>query len=398
MNKSKLFSILGLIALLMMSISVSAQESDRTDAYEDAPCPVDIPAGFMAGNGVLGVECGFVTVPESRAEPDGRQIRLAVAVINSASPNPAPDPLLFAQGGPGGSTIDLFLPAAPLFLPFLNQRDIVLVEQRGTLYSEPNLNCTELTDLAIEFIADFNSDEYEAAEDVAYGECFDRVTADGTNLSNFNSVENAADMVDAADALGYTGELNFYGVSYGTLLGQHLLRDHEERIRSIIFDAVAPTNLNFLPDVISTAQNANDVLFDACANDAFCSTQYPDLETLLFDTVADLNENPATISIIDPETDIEYETLFYGDSLLAMIRQLQYTTEFVPSLPYFIQASSEGDFAWAERIGGLVFIDAGRSIADAMYISVMCAEDGDYTADDVNIEGVRDELVELYSV
>jgi hypothetical protein len=51
------------------------------------------------------VECGMVTVPEDHANPDGPKIKLAVAIVHSTSPDPAPDPVLFIVGGPGGSAL-----------------------------------------------------------------------------------------------------------------------------------------------------------------------------------------------------------------------------------------------------------------------------------------------------
>ncbi len=45
--------------------------------------------------------CGFPEVPENRARPDGRTIRLAVAVI-PATAKSAQDPVVFMAGGPGG--------------------------------------------------------------------------------------------------------------------------------------------------------------------------------------------------------------------------------------------------------------------------------------------------------
>ena len=304
-----------------------------------------MPFGFVEDTGAGNISCGFVTVPEFHAEPDGNQIRVAVAVIHSLSPNPAPDPLFMEQGGPGGSTIELFVQLAPLMQGILTQRDIVLVEQRGTKFSEPNLECPELTDLAIEYIseADFSSDESLALQVEAYQTCFERLANEGVNISAFNSVENAADMIDVADALGYD-QINFYGVSYGTMLGQHLLRDFEDRIRSIVFDAVVPLELNFVPDVMSTGAEARDALFTSCANDAFCNELYPDLETVFWDTYAELNANPVLVPTIDPETGNEYDALFSADVMVQMIRSLQYTTEFVPSLPAFIYDASEGDF------------------------------------------------------
>lgn len=389
----KRFMVVSLLCMSLLAFSLpSLAQSDFV--FESTPCPVDIPLGLTEGTGALGIECGVVEVPEFHAVADGNTIEVAVAVLNSSSGNPA-EPLFMEQGGPGGSTIDLFVQLAPLFLPILQERDIVLVEQRGTLYSDPVLTCPE----SVEFILDnISVDPYED-EDLldnqvaATQACFDRLAADGVNLSAFNSVENANDMIAVADALGYE-QINFYGVSYGTMLGQHLLRDHEARLNSIIFDAVVPLEGNFLPDILVTGRDALQAVFASCAADTDCNSLYPDLENVFWDTHGELNQNPILLPTVDPETGIEYEAFFNGDSLLGLIRGLQYTAEFVPSIPYFIYASSEDNFEWAERVNGIFLINAGRDIAEAMYTSVLCAEDGDFTIDDVNTEGIRQEILD----
>lgn len=49
--------------------------------------------------------------------------------------------------------------------------------------------------------------------------CQERFKAQGINLNAFNTRENAADVYFVAQTLGYRA-FNYYGVSYGTLLGQ----------------------------------------------------------------------------------------------------------------------------------------------------------------------------------
>ena len=75
--------------------------------------------------------CGFLVVPENRSDPRGRTIRLAVAVVPAVAERPAPEPLVFLEGGPGGSA---FLESQRLVdAGFNRDRDLILVDQRGTL-------------------------------------------------------------------------------------------------------------------------------------------------------------------------------------------------------------------------------------------------------------------------
>ncbi|MEV4193828.1 alpha/beta hydrolase, partial [Streptomyces toxytricini] len=42
-----------------------------------------------------GARCGTLTVPENRARPDGRKIKLGVAIVPAVSATPKPDPIVW---------------------------------------------------------------------------------------------------------------------------------------------------------------------------------------------------------------------------------------------------------------------------------------------------------------
>ena len=77
------------------------------------------------------------------SRPNGSTIRLPVAILKAKSENPRPDPLFVAQGGPGGDAFEVFS-LTMLNHPIVRDRDLVIFNQRGTLYAEPDLRCTEI--------------------------------------------------------------------------------------------------------------------------------------------------------------------------------------------------------------------------------------------------------------
>jgi hypothetical protein len=108
-------------------------------SYASAPCPNPV-----YGVGLdLGPEftCGYLTVPENRTNSDSRTIRLAVAIRKASAPNPKPDPVLFLTGGPGGSGLAEGPGVAKQWPP---DRDVIFLDQRGALKSEPFLSCPEV--------------------------------------------------------------------------------------------------------------------------------------------------------------------------------------------------------------------------------------------------------------
>ncbi len=100
-----------LLVLLILAPNAgvaAAQSDDNTELYTATvvPCPSDVLEGAsFAGSEVEGktLECGVVTVPENHDEPDGRTIELFYLKLLSRSQSPAPDPLVYLAGGPGGA-------------------------------------------------------------------------------------------------------------------------------------------------------------------------------------------------------------------------------------------------------------------------------------------------------
>jgi pimeloyl-ACP methyl ester carboxylesterase len=360
---------------------------------------MDLPPGAVEGEHIT---CGYVTVPEVRAtrgggEPDPRTIRLAVAVIHSASDEPAPDPLVMLAGGPGQSALTSFvqLLAAPGMAGFWAEREIVLVEQRGTRYSTPFLRCEEMSQLKLDLLDENLADEEEQARGLAaWTACRERFVESGVDLAAYNSVENATDIVAVTDALGYD-QVNLYGGSYGSLLAQHIMRDYPERVRSAILDAVSP--LRHEPNLLYKAHatdRALRLLFTRCQQDPACNEAYPDLEQVYFDLVDRLNVEPATLQLQNPDTGEVFDLLLTGDRFLAQTRDLLYVTAILPDLPGAIYDMAAGDFVLLELIQSQFMFQL--NLADGMYNSVICTELADFTrADMADPEGLYPELADV---
>jgi pimeloyl-ACP methyl ester carboxylesterase len=334
-------------------------------------------------------DCGWLTVPARYADPLGPKIELGVVVLRANSPGIFPDPLFMAQGGPGGSTIESYLEEMK-DSPIRAGRDIVLFDQRGTRHTRPALACDELDRLTIDTIEqDLTPDEMSRRSLEAAEQCRQRLIREGADLSAFDSAENAADVAALARALGYD-KINFYGVSYGTLLAQHVMRDHPDILRSVILDAVAPLESSFIPESGRSEDRALTELFDACAADPRCAAAYPNLERDYFDAVARLNNRPARTFMFDLQTGKGYDAVLDGDALQSLVFQALYATELLPFLPYVMARAARGDYAPAGNLGSLFVFD--RSVNSGIYFSVMCAEDAGLIEQTVDDSGLRPEV------
>jgi hypothetical protein len=118
-----------LLTIPAAGAAASAASALQAPRFERTACPTEpFPTSLPAD-----ARCGFLIVPENRASANGRTIRLTVGIVPAASPTPAPDPVVYLAGGPGGYPLG---EAQPLIdTGFNRDRDLILMSQRGTLYA-----------------------------------------------------------------------------------------------------------------------------------------------------------------------------------------------------------------------------------------------------------------------
>lgn len=305
--------------------------------FEHSTCAFAIP-------GLREVDCGYLTVPENRNDVgNGRTVRLHVAIFASDSANPAPDPIIYLEGGPGGDALETVnLIFEERFAPFLADHTFIMFDQRGTGYSEPSLACPEMIDLALDTLDDdLDSAESAQRQLEALTACRDRLLAEGVDLTAYNSAENAADVADLRRALGYE-EWNLYGISYGTRLAQTVMRDYPEGIRSVILDSAYPLAANIQLETAVNADRAFGVFFAGCAADPACAAAYPNLEQVFADLVATLDETPLLIEVYNLSDRQYYDALVNGDFMVGLLFQALYSVDLTALMPKLIFDLTDG--------------------------------------------------------
>ena len=106
--------------------------------------------------------CGTLKVYENRATKQGRQIDLNIVVLPALRADAQPDPLFFLAGGPGQGAAKLAKVVREIFQRVQSDRDIVLVDQRGTGKSNP-LDCNSDDD-SLQAIMETNEQVLERSE------------------------------------------------------------------------------------------------------------------------------------------------------------------------------------------------------------------------------------------
>ena len=308
-----LFVFFGLL-LLVLPISIQqplSAQTDTTPVFEPAPCHVNFPAG-------ADVACGMVIVPQDRAHPDERTLRLAVAVFKAHRNNPVADPLIFLDGGPGARTLDSYAGGLGSFLlPINRQRDIILFDYRGIGHSDPALTCPE---------------SLEATGDEWVTACRARFEAQGVDVTDFTTRDNAADAADIVRALGYE-TYNVWGGSYGSSVAMTLLRDHPENVRAAIVTALQPPQGDLQAAIPVYLQRTIDTLSELCQANDECASAFPfDLTDALAMIVERLNTSPLPVSVHG------VDTVLTGDNVLQGLGQLLKDDTNIPVIPGLIGA------------------------------------------------------------
>ena len=198
------------------------------------------PPSSGAPPAAIRMKCASLQVPLNYADPAGRKITLALSEIPAtAAVGRRLGALLVNPGGPGASGLQFAaLTAAGLSRSVAARYNIVGFDTRGTGSSVPALSCDPAffsrprpdyvpASPAAERVLENRARQYAA-------DCERRF---GWLLPYMSTVDLARDMDSIRAALGQR-QISYYGVSYGTYLGQVYATLFPHRIRRMVLDSV----------------------------------------------------------------------------------------------------------------------------------------------------------------
>jgi len=318
-----------------------------------------------AGPGMPGIaaRCGDFERPLDPDDPGAGTISLRVAVVPALTLEPATDAFVPVAGGPGASSIRFYAGWAGAFERVRQQRDILLVDQRGTGDSAP-LVC----DIGDDIVSGAYTPEDTLA---ATEECLAALPHDPRFFTTSVAVRDL-DAVRAA--LGYAA-LDLYGSSYGTRVAQHYARRFPERTRTVIIDGVVPPQVPLGPDIAIESQRALDRALDRCVEDPACNRQFPDIRADFVRLRAALAAAPVSVALANPASG-EPETVEFGlEHLRATVRLLLYDARTIALLPLAIHAAANGNFAPLAAQFRMTVEALGEQLNIGMHNAVVCTED-----------------------
>ena len=365
----------------------------RTPAMAQPPVPrfESGPCAFQPGDWAKNarLECGVLVVAMDREHPERKQLRLAVAILRAKQPASQP-PLVLLHGGPagpGGLRADSMV-LAVRWSSTING-DIVVYDQRGAGYSEPQL-CPDVAAQAQHLRNERSERERERGWVDSARRCVVSLTRDGIDPHFFNSRANVADLIDLRKVLGYES-WDVFGVSYGARLAQEAMRQDPGGVRSAVLASPLIPGVAKAEDPLSI-QRALERIFAACGAQPSCRTAFPSPEQDLYALYAELNAKP--MEIVVERDGLPASVVLDGDRLVRDIVG-RYSVGQIDRVPLLLHELRRGDRAAAARL--VVGTGLGSNVPNPTLTNlVMCYDIAGSVEYRRAVERVKTELKEPF--
>ncbi|MFP5068758.1 alpha/beta fold hydrolase [Pseudonocardia nantongensis] len=187
---------------------------------------------------LAGAECGFLPVPLDHAKPDGPTIRIAVSRVRHTAPDAQYQGVMLVNpGGPGGPGVGQSQLGSVVPKDAGAGYDWIGFDPRGVGASEPALSCDP--DYGGYDRPDNQPEHGAAAAWLPRTKAYAQACGEqgGELLKHMRTEDTVRDMDLLRRALG-APQINYYGFSYGTLLGQVYATTFPDKVRRMVLDGV----------------------------------------------------------------------------------------------------------------------------------------------------------------
>ena len=285
--------------------------------------------------GYLDGWCTHVRVLEDPRQPNGPMISLRVAVL-PATKRPAAGALFYLEGGPGGAATAAALRVNASFAQVRRNRDLVMVDQRGTGGSR-RLACPQ--------------GYVRRADATAVAGYLRRCLAGLDADPRLYTTSVAADDLELVRrTLGY-GKIDLFGGSYGATLAQAYVRRYPESVRSVVLDGGSLPDVRIYDVSARNAEQALDAQLARCAAAPACARAYPQPRRQLDEL---LGRPPRRVAVAAAATG---EVLLRPDDVAWTVDWLSETVEDAALIPFAVNAAVHGDYTtlattYVSQLGG----------------------------------------------
>jgi len=306
--------------------------------------------------------CGTVSVWENRESKQGRHLALKVMVL-PALQSGASDAFFPLAGGPGQSAVDTY-PATGYTNAIRKDRDVVLVDQRGTGGSAP-LKCD---------LRDMTNAQQVLGEEIPAERlraCREQL-AQTADLTQYTTSIFADDLDDVRAALGYE-KIDVFGTSYGTRAALVYLRRHGNHVRTIGLEGVVSPEFRIPLSFSRTLQSSIDQIIARCEATTACQQSYPDLRKEFDALLVRLDKEPAKADV--PIGGSKQTVTISKGLFVSTLRPALYQPQVISAFPLMIHKAYEGDWGIYAFIALQIRTAMDQALNRDLSLSVVCAED-----------------------
>lgn len=324
-----------------------------------APCTVPGVAGPA--------RCGTLAVWENRAAAAGRRISLRFVVIPATGTDRPREALTFLHGGPGAAATGSAARVAATFGAAREERDILLVDQRGTGGSHP-LYCALYgsREEPTGYLGFFLPVEPLRA-------CVPELERKA-DLAHYTTDAAADDLDEVRAALGYE-RLDLYGASYGTRAALVYMRRHPERVRSAVLVGVAPPDAALPLHLARDTDRALWGVLAECEAEAACGAAFPDLRGDVRRSLERLAGGPVEVTVTNPATGRPVRIALTRELYAEAVRYLLYVPATAALVPAMVHQAARGDFVPVAGVALERRLNLVNAQSQGVFLAVTCAED-----------------------
>ncbi|MEU4740604.1 alpha/beta hydrolase [Actinosynnema sp. NPDC023658] len=311
------------LALVTGTTSVASAEAEPQGAagIDWHPCPE-----------LAEVECGTLRLPIDWADPRGGEFDLAVARRRATDPAARIGVMIINPGGPGGSGVNAALRADGRFSTELQRHfDIIGFDPRGVARSQP-VRCSY--DLLVAQPSAYPTDRQGFDALAAYNRdlAADCRARSGPIYDHADTGAVVRDVDALRKALGER-KINYYGVSYGTLIGQQYAERFGRNIRAMVIDSNMDHSLGtwrFNETEAATAEDSFREFVAWCDRTESCALHGRDVAQVWDDLLARADRG----EIVDP---LEPDRAVSADEIIGNAFSAFYGPQWQPLSEWLVE-------------------------------------------------------------
>lgn len=289
----------------------------------------------------VSAEVGTIEVPENRKNPNSAKIPIHFIKLKGKNSTTS-TPIFYLEGGPGSSCT--WQASNPEYLenwlPYLELGDVVLVDQRGTGAATERTLFIWQKELPKNLFV--SAKAYQDHFKNMSQEALTSYTERGVDLAGYNTIENANDLDELRQALGYN-TISLFGFSYGTHLGQTYMKYYPDYVKNAVLIGVEGFNDTFKLPLTMDMQLQKIALLSN--NDPTINKEVPDLVALYKKVIKKLETNPVEVEIISALTRTPLKFLVGPYGLNAILRIDIGDASDIPVFPRLLYSIDQGNYS-----------------------------------------------------